>query len=84
MGAMASSVPCVASNIRGNTDLMFEKCKEYLCSIKNEAEFVKIIEELINSKSKCELNSTFCKININHFSNEVVINEMKGIYNCIL
>lgn len=43
MEAMASGLPCVASKVRGNTDLLEDGIGGYLCDVESSAEFAEAV-----------------------------------------
>lgn len=82
MEAMAARVPCVASKIRGNVDLIENRKGGYLCDPHNADEFAKAIKscdtELRTNFKKNKLQQIkLCDVN-------VVKDEMKHIYKDIL
>lgn len=83
MEAMASGLPVVCSDIRGNTDLIKNGQGGYLCKPNSVDSFEKAIRQLISSN---ELVNSMIKINqsnIKTFDNEIVVQEMNKIYNLI-
>lgn len=80
MEAMATGLPCVASNIRGNTDLLPKS--EYLFEPNDEKVLARLLINAYNGKSiKEELMKN--KETIEKYSIDTVINEMKQIYKVI-
>lgn len=80
MEAMASGLPCVASKIRGNTDLLENGEGGFLCDPQDASEFA---EKLNLLASNTELREKMGKNNvatIQKFSIKTVINEMRKIY----
>lgn len=80
MEAMASGLPIVCSNIRGNSDLVEDKLGGFLVEPYNVNGFSNAIEVLYNSK---ELRKRFGNYNvksISKYSIENVIKEMKILY----
>ncbi len=78
MEAMASGLPCVVSNIRGNKDLIDNNKGGYCCN--NVNDYVFAINKLINDKETCK---SFGKYNINRiikYDINYVTKEMKRIY----
>ncbi|KWY17920.1 glycosyl transferase, partial [Enterococcus faecium] len=51
MEAMASGLPCIASKIRGNVDLLVEGKGGYLVPAKDAELVAECLRELINNKS---------------------------------
>lgn len=52
MEAMASHLPCVVSNIRGNTDLLYDVSKDYLCEPTDAKGIAKKLDELSYDEDK--------------------------------
>ncbi|MBE7034536.1 MAG: glycosyltransferase family 4 protein [Ruminococcaceae bacterium] len=80
MEAMASGLPCVASKIRGNVDLIEDGVGGYLCDTLNYADYADKINRLANDAA---LRETIGKNNletIKQFSVETVTEEIKQIY----
>lgn len=81
MEAMACGLPCVASNIRGNTDLLADTEREFLCPPDNVSEYSEKIKILI---SNAQLREKIGRDNMNaveKFGLEAVSNKMRNIYN---
>lgn len=84
MEAMASGLPCVASEIRGNVDLIENGKNGYLCPATDDSAFSKAIENLANSP---ELRLKISKENlekIKQYDVSVVEKEIKEIYEEVL
>ena len=80
MEAMASGLPVVCSEIRGNTDLIEDGKGGYLVEPSDVEGFAKYIKELIeDSRLKSELGE-FNLEKIEHYSIENVLCEMEEIY----
>lgn len=80
MEAMASGLPVVCSNIRGNTDLIEDGKGGYLVKPNDVDGFSKAIENIISSE---KLRACFSKDNIKQikkYSIENVMSKMEGIY----
>ncbi len=80
MEAMASGLPCVASKIRGNTDLLENTEGGFLCDPQDVSEFAEKLNILV---SDTELREKMGRNNltaIQKFSIEKVIYEMRKIY----
>lgn len=81
MEAMASGMPCIVSNIRGNVDLIEEGMGGYLCTPQNVHSFAQRMKLLIEDK---ELQPKFGNWNqqkMKEFDVECVNEKMKAIYN---
>lgn len=52
MEAMASELPCVVSNIRGNVDLIDSGKGGYLVSVANPQDYAQAFDDLAESKEK--------------------------------
>ena len=80
MEAMASGLPCVASKIRGNTDLLENTGGGFLRDPHDASDFAEKIERLA---ADVELRKKMGRANlmtIQKFSTEAVIKEMQNIY----
>ncbi len=82
MEAMSAGLPVVASNIRGNTDLI-EFSGGYLCNPNNQTEFEDYIAKLINHRELRSSMGKFNQKNIGRFSFENIDNAMIKIYTSI-
>ena len=81
MEAMASGLPCIASRIRGNTDLLENSEGGFLCDTNDVyayAEKINILAHDIELRNKMGKNNLLA---IKKFSVETVKYEMKNIYN---
>ena len=84
MEAMATGLPCVASAIRGNVDLIENGENGYVCAAKDVESFAKSISELAENK---ELREEISKKNlekIKGYDVTVVEKEIKAIYDEVL
>ena len=81
MEAMASGLPVVCSNIRGNSDLIEERKGGYLLEYNNSYEFLIKIQELINNGSLRKEMGEFNLEKIKEFDRKKVNNLMEEIYN---
>ena len=77
MEAMASGLPCIASRIRGNTDLIDGKNCGFLCETLDE--YTNAISSLITIDNFEELKKS-CLERIKEFSMEAVIADLVNIY----
>ena len=80
MEAMASGLPCIASKIRGNTDLLEETGGGFLCGMTDVTDYAEKLDLLAENVS---LRTDMGKNNlqtINQFSVQTVIDGMKNIY----
>ena len=80
MEAMACGLPCVASNIRGNTDLLENTEGGFLCDPQDVSEFAEKINLLGTNVELREKMGRTNLITIQKFSTEIVIKEMQNIY----
>lgn len=80
MEAMASGLPCVASKIRGNTDLLEKTEGGFLCDPHNAADFAEKLNLLAASAELREKMGRTNRMTIQKFSTETVIKEMQKIY----
>ena len=80
MEAMASGLPCVASHIRGNTDLLEDTEREFLCEPDNIMEYSEKLKILLQND---QLREKIGQDNMNtarKFGMEAVGNKMRNIY----
>ena len=80
MEAMASGLPCVASKIRGNTDLLENTEGGFLCDPHNASEFAEKIKLLAANTALREKMGSSNRIAIQKFSTENVVQAMQNIY----
>ena len=80
MEAMASGLPCIVSNIRGNVDLIIDKKGGFLCDVNNSKEYYIAIDTLMDDIEIRKLMSIACKDKIAEYDIKVVCNEIKNIY----
>ena len=80
MEAMASGLPCIASNIRGNTELIIEGAGGYLCPPDDVSSFAQSIERLAqDSKTRKKLGE-YNKGKIFEFDTSIVNGALLKIY----
>ncbi len=85
MQAMAAGLPVIASDIRGNRDLLApdkdSKSKDYLVDVDDTEEFSKKLNYLLNKEKECEklgqVNVANCR---KYFDIELVHDRMSQIY----
>lgn len=80
MEAMATGLPVVCSDIRGNCDLIQSEKGGYLCTPRKIDDFVKFIKELVENSEKRNEMSKYNKEFIGNFGVNVVKENMKNIY----
>ncbi len=80
MEAMASGLPCVASEIRGNTDLLEGTDGGYLCKTTDVPTYAEAINLLANNRALREAMGRNNLITIQRFSTETVNEEVRRIY----
>ena len=80
MEAMAAGLPCVASEIRGNTDLLKGTYGGYLCRTTDVSEFTDKLNILSKYKSIREKMGENNLATIQKFSTETVNEEIRKIY----
>lgn len=84
MEAMAVGLPCIASKIRGNVDLIEDGKGGFLCDPHDAGDFSEAIMKLINN---VDLKTEMSNHNLNQIRNydiSVVENEIKKIYEEVL
>lgn len=80
MEAMASGLPCVASKVRGNTDLLEDGIGGYLCDVESSAEFAEAVTTLACDFEK---RKQFGEANLKHileFDITEISNQMRDTY----
>ena len=80
MEAMASGLPCIASRIRGNTDLVQNGSGGFLCDLNNSREFAQKINILATDSTMRERMGRYNMEAIQKFSSESVTSKMISIY----
>ncbi len=80
MEAMASGLPCIASKIRGNTDLLEDAYGGYLCEVTDVSAYVEKLKLLAEDKALREQMGRNNLITIQKFSTETVTEEIRRIY----
>ncbi len=80
MEAMACGIPCIASKIRGNVDLLEDGTGGFLCDVNRPEDFACAITTLA---SDAEMRKNFGKASlkrIQEFSQDSIIKKMEAIY----
>ena len=77
MEALACELPCIASNIRGNSDLILDKKNGLLVSLNKQEEWKSKIMELVQLK---ESGMTIQSQNMHMYSVASIMNKMECIY----
>lgn len=80
MEAMASKLPIIASDIRGNKDLILHEKGGYLVPYKNLKEFKKRIELLVNDKKLRERMGIYNLEMVENYKKDIVKDYMREIY----
>lgn len=80
MEAMASGLPCVASRIRGNTDLLEDTAGGFLCEVQDISAYAEKIDFLVNNADIRETMGKRNRIAVQKYRNENIIAEIKQIY----
>lgn len=80
MEAMASGLPCVVSEIRGNNDLITDNKGGFLCEPSDSERFAEAIGLLCDNKPLCDKMSLFNKTKIKDFDTSVSEKAMESIY----
>lgn len=81
MEAMASGLPCVASRIRGNTDLIDEKTG-FLVDTYDVDGYVNAILQLFNDEKMRDSMGKENKNRAYKYSSDTIIEDMRSIYGC--
>lgn len=80
MEAMASGLPCVASRIRGNVDLIEDGKGGYLCEPSNVQAFSSAIKKVYADKTMCAGMGNFNRMKIKEFDISIVEKKLISIY----
>lgn len=80
MEAMASGLPCLASKIRGNTDLIEGTDGGFLCETNDVSDYAEKLNLLADDKSLREQMGKNNLVTIQKFSTETVNEEIKKVY----
>ena len=81
MEALVSGLPCVASKIRGNVDLIRDGENGFLCSAEDSNAFAENIELILKNRDFIIKADTYNQKIMNLYNGNAVIEEMKSIYN---
>ena len=84
MEAMAIGLPVVASNIRGNVDLIEEGINGYLCNPKDANSFAQKLEIMASDYEMRKRMSETNKKKIRNYDISVVEEEIRSIYKEVL
>ncbi|HBD0794849.1 TPA: glycosyltransferase [Enterococcus faecium] len=84
MEAMASGLPCIVGNIRGNVDLIEDGKGGFLINPKDEEEIAGAINRLADNKLLCESMGAHNLDKIKDFDLSVVINQINNVYHEIV
>lgn len=80
MEAMASGLPCILSDIRGNRDLIENGLGGFLCKPDDASGFSEAVSKLFGNSSLCEKMKAYNLKKINDFDTSVVEKEIREIY----
>lgn len=80
MEAMASGLPCIVSNIRGNRDLIKDGVNGYLCYSNQAHEYVSLIKKLLNSKVIQKILGEKAETEVKKYERDKIRKRMKVIY----
>ena len=83
MEAMSTGLPCIASNIRGNVDLIENEKGGFLNNPNSPEDFAKSISILVNDKDLRRKMGEFNKEYVKQFDTENVKQELYNIYSNI-
>lgn len=84
MEAMASGLPIVASNIRGNRDLIQDGENGYLVGAEDVSAFADRIQKLLDCPEICEKFGKESRERVKNFDLEKVSEEMRKIYQQVM
>ena len=80
MEAMASSLPCIISRIRGNVDLIFDNEGGYLFDPNNPEELADCIDKVISERNAWPRMAAANRKNALQFDLNVAVKELEAIY----
>lgn len=80
MEAMASGLPCILSDIRGNRDLIDNGSGGFLCKPDDASGFSEAVSKLFGNSSLCKKMKAYNLKKINDFDTSVVEKEIREIY----
>lgn len=80
MEAMASGLPCIASNIRGNTDLLEGADGGFLCRVTDTADYADKLNRLAGDSLLRRQMGEHNRLAVQKFSMETVTAAMRSIY----
>lgn len=80
MEAMASALPCVVSQIRGNTDMIVQAQGGFLCKTDDVDDYAEKIGALLNDKELCSRMGEYNLTAVKSFDIKAVSEEIKNIY----
>ena len=80
MEAMANGLPCIASRIRGNIDLLSGVQDSFLCETNNIESYAEKINVLAKNPKMREKIGRSSLIKVHNYSMNVVINELREYY----
>lgn len=81
MEAMSFGLPIIASNIRGNVDLIDENKGGYTFSTKNQKELEDLLKKIVSDSELRRKFGKYNEIKINNYSIDRVLNKVGNIYN---
>lgn len=80
MEAMATGLPCIVSNIRGNSDLIDNGKGGYLCDLSDNTSFIVAINNVLNNKELSDNMRDYNLDKIKEYDTKVVKEEILDIY----
>lgn len=80
MEAMACGLPCVASKIRGNIDLMKDANNGFLCDHTDISAFANAIKALVDNFELCQSMGDFNLSNIEKYDIKIILEKFYDIY----
>jgi len=80
MEAMAAGLPCIVSNIRGNSDLIEHGKGGFLCNVNNVDQYSSAIEKILERRDLGRDMGEYNQMAVQGFDIAVVLGRMKEIY----
>ena len=80
MEAMASGLPCICSDIRGNSDLILEGKGGFLAKKDDETVYKDAVKKILDNRELYKKMSVYNRKRIMKFNKAVIASKMRQIY----